>query len=129
MAMADRTFKIASLWRREGERLVLKEELKRCEDQVLKQRLLGFLQGGAIVLQAPGLREDRLDPSRPAAAPLGYLSDGEWIWPQELGYYLEAHDILPEDELVEHARLHRFEAAEPTPPALAEALRLLTEAS
>jgi hypothetical protein len=118
--------KIASLWRQEGDKLMLKAELSRCDDETLKQRLLGFLQGGAIVLRAPVLREDRLDPSLPPAVPLGYVSDGEWIWPQELAYYLETHGILPEDELLEHARLHRFTAIEPTPSALAEAQSLLT---
>ena len=118
--------KIASLWERRGDQLAIKAELKRCDDDELKARVSGFLRGGAVVLQAPGLRGDRLDPSAPAAVPLGYVTDGEWIWPLELAYYLEIHDVLPEEALLGHARRHRFEAGRPAPSVLREASDLLT---
>jgi hypothetical protein len=118
--------RIASLWTERDGALVLKPDLERCDDTVLKARLLEFLRGGGVVLQAPGLRSDRLDASAPAAVPLGYLSDGEWIWPLELAYYLETHDLLPEDALLEHARERGFQAAQPPPTALADAARLLS---
>ncbi|HEX7245791.1 MAG TPA: hypothetical protein VF245_09525 [Solirubrobacterales bacterium] len=118
--------KIASLWSEQEGGLALKPELKRCEEATLKARLLEFLRGGGVVLQASGLREDRLDPAAPVAVPLGYLSDGEWIWPQELAYYLEVHDVLPEAALLEHARERDFRAAQPPPGRLAEAANLLT---
>src|SRR4051794_27576611 len=119
--------KIASLWRLEGETLGLKPELGRCDDPGLKRRLLGFLRGGGMVLHATVLREDRLDPSRTGTVPLGYLSDGEWIWPLELAYYLEQHDVLPQAEFLEHIRSRGYEAAEPAADVLAAAARLLTD--
>lgn len=119
--------KIASLWEPDQEEFVIKAELKRCDDDELKARVLEFLRGGTIVLQAPVLREDRLDPSVAAAVPLGYVTDGEWIWPLELAYYLEAHDVLPEEGLLDHARRQRFVAGRPTPSALSEASRLLID--
>lgn len=118
--------KIASLWQLNGDALELKPELQRSGDAELKRRILGFLGGGGMVLRSPGLREDRLDPSLPATVPLGYSSDGEWLWPLELAYYLEQHDVLPEDELLRHMRERDFQAAVPAPEVLAEASRLLT---
>jgi hypothetical protein len=118
--------KIASLWRLNGSELELKPELGRCEDAAEKQRLLEFLRGGGIALRSPGLREDRLDPARAAAVPLGYLSDGEWVWPLELSYYLERHDLLPQEEFLRHIRERGFVAAVPAPEVLAAAARLLT---
>lgn len=118
--------KIASLWQERNGELVLKPGLKRCRDAALKTSLHEFLAGGGTVLRAPGLREDRLDPSAPAAVPLGYLSDGEWIWPLELSYYLEKHDVLPEEALLEHARKQGFQAAQPSPSVLAAAAQLLS---
>lgn len=118
--------RIASLWRQSGEELELKPDLERSEDAELKQRILGFLGGGGSVLRSPGLREDRLDRSRPDAVPLGYLSDGEWIWPLELAYYLEQHGILPEREFREHMQQRDYRAESPSPEALAAAARLLT---
>jgi len=126
-AAEDRELKIASLWRLDGERLELKPELERCQDPDLKRRILGFLGGGGMVLQATVLREDRLDPSRPNAVPLGYLSDGEWIWPLEMAYYLEQHDVLPQEEFQEHMRARDYVAVEPPAEVLAAAARLLTE--
>jgi hypothetical protein len=120
------TMKIASLWRRQGNASQLKPELGRCDDAKLKELLRAFLGGGAVVLHAPGLREDRLDPSRTASVPLGYVTDGEWIWPLELAYYLEEHDILPQPELLDHARARQYRAGEPTKAQLAAASQLLT---
>lgn len=119
--------KIASLWRLNGESLELRPDLERTEDAELKRRLLGFLNGGGFVLRSPVLREDRLDPSRRNAVPLGYLSDGEWIWPLEMAYYLEQHGILPEPEFQEHMRARDFHADTPPAATLAAAARFLTD--
>lgn len=121
--------KIASLWRMNGDNLELRPELAPCRDPQLKQQVLRFLAGGGSVLQAPVLREDRLDPSRTDSVPLGYLSDGDWIWPLEMSYYLEQHDILPEERFLEHMQVRGFEAKEPPTEVLVEAARLLTEVS
>jgi hypothetical protein len=119
--------KIASLWQLDGDSLELRSDLERSGDPELKQLVLGFLAGGDFVLRSPALREDRLDPSRTNVVPLGYLSDGEWIWPLEMSYYLEQHDILPEQEFHDHMRAHNYQAPEPDPMVLAEAAQLLTE--
>jgi hypothetical protein len=118
--------KIASLWRLNGESLELRPDLERCRDPELKRTILRFLAGGGFVLRSPGLREDRLDPSRVNAVPLGYLSDGEWIWPLEMSYYLEQHDILPEQEFRDHMRTCDYDAPVPDSSVLAAAARLLT---
>jgi hypothetical protein len=118
--------KVASLWRLRGEELELKPELERCQDPERKRRILGFLRGGSLVLQATVLREDRLDPGRTHAVPLGYLSDGEWIWPLEMAYYLEQHDVMPQAEFQEHMRARSYQAVEPSAEVLAAAARLLT---
>lgn len=123
------SMKIASLWKREGEVSKLKADLGRCEDPELKARLLGFLGGGGLVLHAPGLRPDRLDPPRADSVPLGYVTDGSWIWPLELAYYLGEHDVLPPRELLDHARSQEYLARDPTPAELAAASRLLSGGS
>lgn len=118
--------KIASLWKRQGDVSELKPDLGRCGDEELKERLLAFLEGGGLVLHSPGRFEDRLDPSRPPAVPLGYVTDGDWIWPLELAYYLEQHDILPQQEMLDHASRCGYRAAQPTPAELTSASQLLT---
>jgi len=117
--------RIASIWQMCDGSLELRPGLERSRDPDLVANVLAFLAGGGIVMRASGLREDRLDPGRPPRVPLGYRSDGQWVWPLELTYYLKEHGILPEGEFLDHMRARGF--ASPTPPAdeLAAAARLL----
>lgn len=117
---------IASIWQLKDGSLELKPELERAPDAALTERVLAFLGGGGIVMRASGLREDRLDPSRLPRVPLGYRSDGEWIWPLELAYYLEQHGILPQGDFVAHMRDRGFVARAPSSDELAAAARLLS---
>lgn len=117
--------RIASLWRQGTDGLELKPELGRCTDPEEEGDLLRFLHGGSVVIRSPGLREDRLDPSREPAVPFGYLTDGNWIWPMELAYYLEQHGVLPQAELLEHIRASDFTAVEPGVPVAEAAYRVL----
>jgi hypothetical protein len=71
-----------------------------------------YLTKAAMVLAARSLDEDLLDPARPAKVPLTYLTDGTWIWPGGVGYYLRTHGVPPEPELVEHIRGRSFQPPE-----------------
>jgi hypothetical protein len=63
-----------------------------------KERIVGYLEAGCGVVMAPTMVGDALEPSREAVAGLGLLTDGEWIWPAELEYYVEEYDVgLPRD--------------------------------
>jgi hypothetical protein len=32
------------------------------------------------------------------------LTDGAWVWPEGYAHYLEAHDVKPPDDFLEHVR-------------------------
>lgn len=117
--------RIASIWQRGPHGLELKPELGRSTDPEEEEELLRFLRGGSVAIRSPGLREDRLDPSREPTVPFGYLTDGTWIWPMELAYYLEQHHVLPQEEFVEHMRSRDFIAAAPDTSVAEAAYRLL----
>lgn len=121
----DQAMRIAGIWRRGPAGLELKPELGRSTDPEEEEALLRFLRGGSVVIRSPGLREDRLDPSREPAVPYGYLTDGSWIWPMELAYYLEQHGVLPQDEFLEHIRASDFTAVEPDTAVAEAAYRVL----
>ncbi|GAA4882936.1 hypothetical protein [Saccharopolyspora cebuensis] len=83
----------------------------------LHEQLLAYLESAPIVLAARSFDTDRLDPAGEAAVPLTFHTDGSWIWPGAVGYYLRRHGVAPEDELVEHIRRSGFrlpEVDEPT---------------
>jgi hypothetical protein len=80
------------------------------DDEV--EALADYLTKAPVVLAARSLDNDLLDPARPAKVPLTYLTDGTWIWPGGVGYYLRTHGVPPEPELVEHIRRQHFQPRE-----------------
>lgn len=76
------------------------------------ERVLSYLRSGEPVLNTPGAMDDVLDAERVGAVPLGFRSDGRWIWPDAVGYYLKRYRLAPERELVAHA----LSAPEPSTP-------------
>ncbi|HEU5156892.1 MAG TPA: glycohydrolase toxin TNT-related protein [Streptosporangiaceae bacterium] len=76
------------------------------------EAIADYLTKAPLVLAARSLDNDLLDPARPATVPLTYLTDGTWIWPGGVGYYLRTHGVPPEPELVEHIRRQGFQPPE-----------------
>jgi hypothetical protein len=76
------------------------------------ERVLSYLRAGEPVLNPPGAMDDVLDAERVSVVPLGFRSDGRWIWPDAVGYYLKRYRLAPERELVAHA----LSAPEPSAP-------------
>jgi hypothetical protein len=74
--------------------------------------LLRYLNEAPLVVRAPGLELDPLDPGRGPAVPVGYRSDGIWVWQEATVYYLAERWIAPEDDL-----LHHIEQRGYVPPA------------
>ncbi len=69
--------------------------------------LLEYLDGAPLAGPARGYDVDRMDPEGRQSVPVAFHTDGSWIWPAAVNYYLREHDVPPEPELVEHvARLH-----------------------
>ncbi|RFU39484.1 hypothetical protein DZF91_22225 [Actinomadura logoneensis] len=83
-----------------------------------RDALVRYLEQAPIVLAARSLDVDELDPGRAARVPLTFHTDGAWVWPGAVGYYLRAHDVAPDPELVAHARGNGFR-----PPEVDDATR------
>ena len=66
------------------------------------ERVLAYLRSGELVLNTPGALDDVLDPARLGVVPVGFRSDGRWIWPDAVAYYLKRHGLAPEPDLVAH---------------------------
>jgi hypothetical protein len=70
--------------------------------------LLDYLDGAPLVGPARGYDVDRLDPNGQQSVPVAFHTDGTWIWPAAVNYYLREHDIAPEPDLVEHVRRMQY---------------------
>ncbi|CAM03145.1 hypothetical protein A8924_4262 [Saccharopolyspora erythraea NRRL 2338] len=68
------------------------------------EQVLAYLERAPIVLAARSYDADKLDPERGPAVPLTFHTDGRWIWPGAAGYYLRAHGVAPEPDLLAHIR-------------------------
>jgi hypothetical protein len=68
------------------------------------ERLLARLRAAELVLTPPGAMDDVLNPDLPNAVPLGFRSDGQWVWPDAVAYYLKRHRLAPDPGLVAHLR-------------------------
>ncbi|GAB1508616.1 TNT domain-containing protein [Actinophytocola sp. KF-1] len=78
-------------------------------DEMDIQDILDYLDNGPLVGPARGYDVDRLDPNGQQSVPVAFHTDGTWIWPAAVNYYLREHDIAPEPDLVEHIRRMRFQ--------------------
>lgn len=91
-----------------------------------RDRLLAYLQKAPIVLAARGFDSDRLEPGGRRDVPMTFHTDGAWVWPGAVGYYLREHDVAPEPDLVDHVRRMEFRLPEVDERARAAALSVVT---
>ncbi|MFI5906777.1 SUKH-3 domain-containing protein [Dactylosporangium sp. NPDC051541] len=65
-------------------------------------RILRYLRSGSWVIRDPLTKgRDVFDPTADPVVPRGYRTDGTWIWPLALEYYLEHHGVAPPAELLD----------------------------
>jgi len=72
------------------------------DDPGERDRLLGYLRGGATVLTTTAGMNDVLDPAVGAVVPTNFRTDGVWIWTDTVEYYLSRHGIAPDARLTAH---------------------------
>ncbi|ANZ37712.1 hypothetical protein BBK82_18275 [Lentzea guizhouensis] len=74
--------------------------------------LLAYLSNAPVAVAGRGFDADVLAVDSPPVVPAGFQTDGVWIWPAGVSYYLRKYGVPPEPELVERARSKGFTLAE-----------------
>jgi hypothetical protein len=82
--------------------------------------LVAYLTRAPVALSAPGTTSDELVTSAPASVPRAFHTDGTWVWPAAVGYYLSLYRLPPQAELLAHVRSRRY-ALEPVQPTTVQA--------
>lgn len=78
-------------------------------------QVLQYLDAGTIVIMAAGKTVDEVDPKGTLPlVPIGWSTDGEYIWPLALEYYLERYSIGFKKEFLQHIRDRDYLAPQPS---------------
>lgn len=77
-----------------------------------QDRILAYLGGAPVVLPGRGYDIDRLSATPDPAVPVAFHSDGTWIWPAAVNFYLQEYGVSPEQDLIEHIRASSYEVPE-----------------
>lgn len=73
-----------------------------------KQALLEYLRSGLVYAASPGIGIDVLDPSGGVSGSIHALTDGRWIWPADLAFYVEKYDVALPEQFLEDLRSRRW---------------------
>jgi hypothetical protein len=77
--------------------------------------IVRYLDGGDTVAATGVLVDDVLDSSRTAVAPLELATDGAWVWPRDLAYYVRQYNVTLPEDFVSEMRRRAWQ-----PPALSD---------
>ncbi len=85
----------------------------RIADPAVRAGLLRYLGAGRPVLSTTARMADPLDRDTGEAVPLGFLTDGHWIWTEAVGYFLDRHGLQPDPDLLAHIQRGGFVPPQP----------------
>lgn len=77
----------------------LKEDISN-NPQVNEDSIVKYLENGIIYCISPGLVYDVLDEKRGIIGSLSTLTDGKWIWPSDLSYYVRKYHVKLNEEFL-----------------------------
>ncbi|SDH61242.1 hypothetical protein SAMN05192558_12227, partial [Actinokineospora alba] len=77
-------------------------------DEGEREDILRYLDGAPLALPARGFDTDHLDDEARQSVPVAFHTDGAWIWPAAVNYYLRTHSVPPDPDLLEHLRRVEF---------------------
>jgi hypothetical protein len=118
-----RPLRVAAVFDAVGEagRPYFSADRRRVLDAGERAALAGYLESAPLVVRASGFEVDPLDPDAGRVVPLGYHTDGVWVWQEASAYYLRTRGVAPDDALVEHAASVGHRAPESVPGDVADA--------
>lgn len=65
-------------------------------------RIVSYLRSGALFIALPGLSRDVLSNEHPIIGSLALWTDGIFLWPSDLSYYVEKYSVGLPREFIKH---------------------------
>jgi len=95
----------------------------RLQEDDEREAVARYLRAGAPVLLTTMLMDDVVDAGRRAVVPMGFRTDGRWIWTDTVTYYLQEYGLAPDPDLLAHVRAQGDGPwAEPSPETVEQAV-------
>lgn len=69
-------------------------------------KVVSYLQAGKVLMAAPGIVRDVLDPEGGIIGSLSILTDGVYAWPSDLAHYVKRYHALLPEEFIAHVMSH-----------------------
>ncbi|MCQ2467915.1 MAG: hypothetical protein MJ108_06020 [Saccharofermentans sp.] len=67
------------------------------EQKELIEKICDYLASGVTLVTSPGVANDVINPDRGEIGTLSAMTDGTWLWPGDLAYYVKNYKLkLPE---------------------------------
>lgn len=85
-----------------------------------EDKIVRYLQLSPTFAASGPMVDDVLDPSNKAVASLETATDGQWMWPRDLAYYVEKYHVELPEEFVNHMRQQDWRVPELSKDYLAE---------
>lgn len=70
------------------------------EDLSMVEKICTYLTSGIAIAVTPGIVNDVIDPDKGVAGTPSALTDGTWVWPGDLAYYVKNYRLKLPDEFV-----------------------------
>jgi len=92
-----------------------------CEEPAVDEdRIAGYLRAGSVLATTGRRVDDFIDSTQKRIAPQDLLTDGAWMWPADLAYYVERYHVRLPAEFVEQAAARGFQPPQLTDEDLVE---------
>lgn len=69
-----------------------------------EDKIIAYLDRGITFCVTPGLVSDVLDETRGIIRNLEILTDGIWVWPSDLSYYVKFYHVILDVEFIDHMK-------------------------
>ncbi len=100
---------------------------ERMDDPEEVQQVIEYLDAGHALLVTTAAMDDVVDSSRRNVVPMNFRTDGTWIWTDTTTYYLQQHDLAPDQELLAHIRTADYRIPSIDGVAIHRAMAVLQE--
>lgn len=79
------------------------------------ERICSYLDMGKVLIVCCGTCNDVLNPEKGIAGTPSFLTDGTWVWPGDLSYYVRNYKVGLACEFIRHMREHNWVISDSIP--------------